>query len=155
LVRLATSAVVACGFFWSFTKDTGGRWTYNLTDEYMTEDNPKLAGWLPDKGGIMYSSDWRVFFRTFFKNPNAEWRYILGFEATFMPPEDLKVFRDIQWKDGDPSAYMPWVKKMRPEDRLVMNGGDWARPNIKELEWFYAIRGYWIGRLPRTPSTTP
>ena len=155
LVRLAIAVVAAGGLYLSFTKDTGGRWTYNLTDQYLTEDNPQLAGWLPEKGGVLYSANMRTFFKTFFKNPHAEWRYMLGFEATFMPPEDLKVFRDIQWSDGNPTSYLPWVKKMRPEDRLVINGGDWSRPQIKELEWHYATRDVWIGRLPREAPATP
>lgn len=153
--RLATVIVVACGLYFSFTKDTGGRWTYNLTQEYLTQDNPRLAGWLPEKGGILYSSDGRVFFQTFFKNPHAEWRYMLGFEPTFMPAEDLRVYRQIQWSDGDPNAYLPWVRKMKPADRLVLNAGDWSRPPIKELEWHYAVRGLWIGRLPKTASAIP
>ncbi|HTL59592.1 MAG TPA: hypothetical protein VL361_28230 [Candidatus Limnocylindrales bacterium] len=155
LVRLATAVIVAGGLYLSFTKDTGGRWTYNLTDEYLTEDNPQLAAWLPEKGGILYSANQRTFFKTFFKNPKAEWRYMLGFEPTFMPPEDLKIIRDIQWTDGALRSYLPWVKKMRPEDRLVINGGDWSRPDIKELEWHYAIRDVWIGRLPKAAPAKP
>jgi len=39
----------------------------NLTQQYLTQDNPDLNGWLPEKGGILYSSDMTVFYQTFFK----------------------------------------------------------------------------------------
>ena len=91
LVRLATTAVVAGGFYLAFASDSGGRWTHNLTDEYLTADNPELVGWLPEKGGILYSAEMSIFYQTFFKNPHAQWRYILGFGAHFiMPPEDSR-----------------------------------------------------------------
>jgi len=44
-------------------------------------------------------------------------------------------------------AFEPWVKKMRPEDRLIVRAG--SKPGIKELEWNMAVSGTWIGRLPR------
>jgi hypothetical protein len=55
--------------FFGFTSDRDGRWTENLTTEFLTADNPALAGWLPDPGGIIYNSDMDVFFQTFYKNP--------------------------------------------------------------------------------------
>jgi len=29
----------------------------------------------------------------------------------------------IMWNFGDAKAYEPWLKKMRPQDRLVIRGG--------------------------------
>ena len=52
----------------------------NLTWTYLTQDNPDLNGWLPDQGGIFYTADMTLFFQTFFKNPQANWRYSVGFE---------------------------------------------------------------------------
>jgi hypothetical protein len=155
LVRLATTAVVAGGFYLSFASDSGSRWTRNLTDEYLTAQNPELAGWLPEEGGILYSAEMNIFYETYFKNPHAEWRYVLGFEPTFMTPEDLKIYRNIQWNFGATKAYLPWVEKMRVEDRLAVRGAASSQPAIKELEWHYAVSSIWLGRLPRTPPAKP
>jgi hypothetical protein len=94
-----------------------------------------------------------IFYQTFFKNPNAEWRYITGFEPALMPDEDFKVFHNIMWNLGDPKAYEPWVEKMRPQDRLVIRGGRGSLPGSSQLEWEYGVSGIWIGRLPRIPQS--
>jgi hypothetical protein len=142
----------ACGFaliaYWSITSDVANRWTYNLTEQFLTTDNPDLAGWMPDKDGILYSSDMTIFYQTFFKNPHGDWRYILGFEATLMKPEDFEVYHKVLWNYGDVKAYEAWLKKMTPADRLVIRGGRSSPPNIPELEWNYGVSGVWIGRLP-------
>jgi hypothetical protein len=150
--RLALACGLAVMTFLAITNDHGSRWTYNLTQQYLTQDNPDLNGWLPEKGGILYSADMTVFYQTFFKNPNADWRYILGYEPGFMPDEDFTVYHKILWNFGDAKAYEPWVKKMRPTDRLVIRGGRGAPPNIPQLEWEYGVSGIWIGRLPRIPQ---
>jgi hypothetical protein len=79
-----------------------------------------------------------------------------------MPDEDFRVYHKILWNFGDAKAYEPWVEKMRPEDRLVINGGRGSPPNIPQLEWEYGVSGIWIGRVPRThtppqelPPTVP
>jgi hypothetical protein len=87
-----------------------------------------------------------VFYQTFYKNPHAPWRYILGFEPTFMPPDDLQIYRNIQRNFGAYKAYQPWVKKMRPEDRLVIRSGPAAAPGVEGLEWHYTARDLWLGR---------
>jgi hypothetical protein len=134
---------------------TGGRWTYNLTQQYLTQDNPDLNGWLPEKGGILYSSDMTIFYQTFFKNPNADWRYILGLNPALMPDEDFKVFHSIMWNFGDAKAYEPWVKKMRPQT-ASSSAAARAAAEQPQLEWEYGVSGIWIGRTPRIPqSGTP
>ena len=73
-----------------------------------------------------------------------------------MPDEDFKVYHKILWNFGDAKAYEPWVKKMRPQDRLVIRGGRGSLPSSSQLEWEYGVSGIWIGRLPRIPqSGTP
>jgi hypothetical protein len=134
------------------TCDLHSRWTQSLTWQFLTPDVPELQGWLPEKGGILYSADLTVFYQTFYKNPNADWRYILGFDPTFMPEEDFKVYHSVLWNFGDSKAYEPWVKKMRPEDRLVICGGRGSAPNLPQLEWNYGVSGIWIGRLPRNDA---
>ena len=154
--RLALTGGLAVAVFLAITNDGGSRWTSNLTQQYLTQDNPDLNGWLPEKGGILYSSDMTIFYQTFFKNPNANWRYILGFEPALMPDEDFQVFHKIMWNYGEAKAYEPWVEKMRPPDRLVIRGGRGSLPSSSQLEWEYGVSGIWIGRLPRIPqSGTP
>ncbi len=155
LSRLLLTAGTAMAAFLACTSDISSRYTWNLTNEYLTQDNPELSGWLPDPGGVLYSADMRVFNETLFKNPNAPWRYVLGFEPALMKPEDLAVLRKVQWNFGDVRAYEPWVKKMQPQDRLVLRAS-WLHapgpPNIPELEWKYAVSDLWVGRLPRSES---
>ena len=83
--RLGLTCALALTAFLVFTSDAGGRWTQNLTRTYLEQDNPELQGWLPDKGGLLYTPDTTVFFQTFFKNPTADWRYVLGFEPVLLP----------------------------------------------------------------------
>ena len=66
-----------------------------------------------------------------------------------MPPEDLAIYRKIQWNYYAYQAYEPWVKKMRPQDRLIIRRPAEQEPKIKGLEWHYAATGIWSGRLPR------
>jgi hypothetical protein len=148
--RLLVTLGIAAGVFLGFTSDRDSRWTSNLTMEYLTPETPGVAGWLPEPGGIIYNSDMDVFFQVFFKNPAADWRYILGFESGLMRPDDLETLRKIQWNHGAAfAAYEPWVKKMRPADRMILRGSSGSQPDIPELEWHYAASGLWIGRLPK------
>ena len=161
--RLALTGGLAAVTFLAITNDRGSRWTDNLTQQYLTTaEHPELKGWLPEKDGVLYSAEMSIFYQTFFKNPNGDWRYILGYEPAFMPVEDFKVYHSIQWNFGDAKAYKPWVEKMRPPDRLVIPGGRAAPPNVPQLDWEYGVSGLWIGRVPRThappderPPTVP
>lgn len=147
--RLFIVLAVAAGVYLGFTSDREGRWTQNLTTEFLTPDDPALAGWLPDPGGIIYNSDMDVFFQTFYKNPKADWKYILGFESGWMRPDDLAVLRRAQWNFDDARAFEPWVKKMRPQDRMIINAPGSSPPDLPELQWKYGATEMWIGRLPR------
>ena len=151
LRRLLLALILALATFLAVTCDLNSRWTGSLTWQFLsTADHPELAGWMPEKGGILYSADMNVFYQTFFKNPNADWRYMVGYEPALMPPEDFKTYYKILWNDGDLKAYAPWVAKMKPADRLVIHGTSAGRPNIPQLEWNYGVSGLWIGRIPRT-----
>lgn len=153
--RVVVTLVLAIATYFAFTNDHDRRWTKNLLDEkqYLVQGDPELEGWLPDKGGIFYTADMSLFFKTFLKNPNAEWRYIVGFEPALMPPDDVRTFRQIlttyEWRD-----YAPWVKKMKPADRLFIPGAPNDQPEIPELEWKYlGPPRVWVGRLPASDKS--
>ena len=93
----------------------------------------------------------RLFYETLFKNPKAPGRYVLGFEPGLMPAEDLAVVRQVQLNAYDLSAYVPWIEKLRPQDRLVIRAswlGAPGAPAITSLEWRLAAGDLWIGRIP-------
>jgi hypothetical protein len=153
--RLGLVCGLAAASYLCLTSDINSRWSATLANQYLTADNPDVKGWMPDKGGIFYSADMTLFYQTFFKNPNGDWRYMLGFEPTWMPKEDFEVYHKVLWNFGDAKAYAPWVEKMRPEDRLAIRGGRGSPPNIPQLEWNYGVSGIWIGRLPRAHAPPP
>jgi len=154
--RLLLVAILAVAAFLSVTCDLNQRWTTNLTWQFLSvAEHPELEGWMPGKDGILYSPDMTVFYQTFFKNPNADWRYMVGYEPALMPAEDFKTYHGILWNFGDAKAYVPWVKKMKPADRMVLRAGKAERPNIPGLEWNYGVSGLWIGRVSGTNAPLP
>jgi hypothetical protein len=87
-------------------------------------DTPEKAAWAPGKDGIVYSNQMAVFYTTFYKYPDAPWRYAIGFEPGLATPDNLAVYRNAQIDTGF-GAYKPWLAKMKREDRLVIyNGAD-------------------------------
>jgi len=150
LRRLLLTLILAAAAFFAVTSDLNARYTKNLTWQFLSEaEHPELAGWMPGRDGILYSADMGVFYQTFFKNPQGDWRYMLAYEPALMPAEDFNTYRSILWNNGAAQAYEPWVGKMKPADRLMIRGGKAERPNIPQLEWDYGVTGLWIGRLPR------
>lgn len=152
--RLGLTLGLAATTFLCVTNDVNSRWTSTLTNQYLNEaEHPaELAGWMPDHGGIFYTADMTLFYQTFYKNPTGDWRYMLGFEPTWMPKEDFDVYHSVHWNLGDSKAYAPWVNKLQPADRLAIRGGRGTPPGIPQLEWNYGVSGIWIGRLPRSPQ---
>jgi hypothetical protein len=144
--RLLVCGLIAAALFLDSTSDSKSRFTRNLREPYLDGSNPALQGWLPEGDGIFYSADMSFFYDTFYYNPQANWRYILGFEPALMPEEDLKILRHMQWNHWDWPTWQPWIQKMRPQDRVeIPNPGP---PPIAELEWREAANGMWIGRKP-------
>lgn len=143
--RVALSVFVAVPLFLTTTNDLDRRFTHAFSEAFLDGNDPNLKPWLPEGKGIFYCADMRFFYNTFYKNPNAEWRYILGFEPALMRPDDLATYRRIQVNRGVAQAYEPWVEKMHPEDRLVVESS--SRPVMPNLEWYNAGDQLWIGRL--------
>ncbi len=148
--RLVACALIAAALFLQSTNDLNRRYSQTVGEQFVDAQNPALQGWLPDKGGIFYSAEMAFYYDTFYKNPQADWRYILGYEPALMPEDDLKILRAIQLSHGALDAYEPWVKKLRPADRLVIYG--YYRPALPELEWRQATGNIWLGRLPAKKS---
>jgi hypothetical protein len=145
--RLATCCLLAAPLFLDATSDLDSRYSRSLHEAFAEGRQPGMKGWMPDDGGLFYSADFSFFFNTFYKNPDGNWRYVLGYEPAIMPEEDLKIFRSIQFDQYSWEAYQPWVDKMRPQDRLEISGG--VEPILPPLQWHHAGGNIWIGRLPR------
>jgi hypothetical protein len=146
--RLLVSVLLAVSLYLVTTSDMNGRYTNSLREPLLDASRPDLKGWMPDKGGVFYSADMSFFYSTFYKNPAGDWRYMVGFEPAWMPEDDLKIFRAIQWNQFAWESYEPWVKKMRAVDRLEISSG--PQPVLPPLEWISAGGSVWIGRLPNS-----
>ena len=142
--RIVVSALVAIPLFLHSTSDAERRFSSTLSEVFLDARDPALQGWLPEPNGIFYSGQMNFFYNTFFRNPTAGWRYVLGFEPALMPVEDLKVYRHIQWTRGALDSYRPWINRMRPGDRLMISSA--GQPNLADLEWRHVAGGLWIGR---------
>jgi hypothetical protein len=133
----------ASAFYLGMTTDIGGRYTATLKNVLLTKPVEDFSKYLPEDGGVIYTADMSVFFRLYFRMPHAKFRYITGFEAGFMPPEDLKVMRAVQFNNGLFDAYKPWLEKMTSKDRIIV--GNATKPEWEYME-FQPFYGAWIGK---------
>jgi hypothetical protein len=147
--RLVLAGLMAVTLFLAATNDADQRWSASAGAQPLSANDPNLAGWLPEPGGIFYETDMEFFYHTFFRNPTAPWRYMAGFEPAFMPADDFLTYQQILAHSGDSNAYRPWIKKMRPPDRLVLSARGDPAAFLPELEWKHALGTLWLGRLPR------
>lgn len=144
--RVLTAAVLAVVLFFAATNNGYNRWSLSRPMNYVKFDTPEKASWSPGRGGIVYNTDMLIFYSMFYNNPTAPWRYVLGFEPGIMRPDDLATYRNMQ-RNFETESFMPWVKKMRPEDRFIMYDVTDKGPKIPGLEWYNAGNYIWIGRL--------
>ena len=93
------------------TSDLNSRWTKPDVAVSLGDGTSRLDGWMPEPGGILYSADMTIFYQTFFKNPNADWKYILGFEPTFMPAEDFDIYHKMNGISATPKPTRRGWKK--------------------------------------------
>lgn len=145
--RIVVGGLIAVPLFFQSTNDLDQRYTSHLGEVFLDASDPSLRGWLPEGNGIFYSADMGFFYNTFFKNPQADWRYILGFEPALMPDADRVIFRQIQRTHGAYRAYEPWIDKMRTSDRLEISSP--SQPDLPRLQWRNVTGDIWIGRLPK------
>jgi hypothetical protein len=150
--RIAALAVPALALFLAVTSDIGGRWSRPDT-KYVPLVAPSAREALPDEGGILYSDDLDLFFSTFYRLPHAPWRYMVGFEPGLMPPADREVLRTIQ-RERTPTAFAPWVERMRPADRLILRASG-NPPTIPAIAWQALDGNLWSGRIAHPSSTAP
>ena len=147
----ATTAALLAGaavLLLSTSADLQGRWSDQTQRVFLSRRNPTHVPWLPQPGGIAYSAEMDVFYGLFFTNPDAPWKYVLGFEPAIMRPEDYRVYCDIKRTKGATEAYLPWVERMRPQDRLYVVQRSNVPPSIPGLEWFQPVYAIWVGRRP-------
>ena len=155
LYRPTLIAMICIGFFFTFTVNSGSRWSNCEFDDPLRLEDPEHDGWLPEPGGILYSDSMNIYYDTFLANPEGPWRYILGHEPALMPEEDLQTFRNIQFYNYTlDHLFKDWVDKMTPADRLILKRPPKQQPEIPELEWKYVAYYTWSGRLPRA-TTAP
>ena len=155
LMRLMACGCIALPLYLQSSSDQQQRFSKTLREARLDASDPDLKGWLPDPGGIFYSAQMEFFYNTFYTNPKADWKYLTGFEPALMPEDDLKILRTIQAADYLPSAYAPWVAKMKPADRIEIEDYSDTPPNLPELEWKRAVGYIWIGRLPKHEGVAP
>jgi hypothetical protein len=142
-------AMVAVPLFLHSTNDLGRRYTNCLEETFLDGSDPALKDWVPEGDGIFYTAQMDCFYNTFYANPTAPWRYVLGMEPAMMLPENLEIFRGIQRSHFAFGAYKPWVEviKKHPQDRMMILSG--GQLDLPELEWTNAAGNLWIGRLPK------
>lgn len=127
--RWVLGAAVACALYLGISANQNQRWESSPLSRvwYFTENPAQMEAWLPEPGGILYNTDTRSFQTFYFTYPDADWRYILGPEQAMMPREDLDVLHDI-YEGGGWDAYLPWVEKLGPGDRMFFTVPQGASP---------------------------
>jgi len=146
--RVPAAVGLGAVLFVTVTADTGSRWSKPWPHEPLRADRPEHKGLLPEPGGIVYNDMLQTFYMTIYGNPTGPWRYLQGSDATLMPMDDLQTLFRIRWNDGTSESYMPWVQKMRTQDRMILLRPRDRPPNIPGLQWKYVPGDTWVGRVP-------
>ncbi len=125
--------------------DGEGRFSKESLNQPIDFTKEELKSWAPGEGGVVYSNSMMAFYKHFFAYPKAKWKYILGFESVLMLDEDKATLRQIAINNGMVQEdYMPWINKMRAEDRLILERK--LPYSDCMLEWKMGARHFWIGR---------
>jgi len=146
LRRLALATAAGLAAILLISTGDEGRWSEPART--LPAAVPGAQSWLPEAGGILYASDMALFYDLYFQNPHGKWRYMVGFEPTMMPPEDLATFQNILLEPDNPAAYAPWIVKLRPQDRLFLRANRQPQSVFPGLQWYRVERNLWSGRKP-------
>lgn len=151
-------ASVAAALFLSATSNLVRRWessplpqVIRLADEEVGDE------WLPGEGGIVYSTEMRVFYSMYLIWPDASWNYVLGLEQGIMPREHLAVLHDFK-ETGSWDSLQPWVDALRPEDRMIVTVEgrgvpDWEGTVVEQLPYgVVVVRSAPEATLDQDPS---
>ena len=88
--RLGLTLGLAAATFLCVTNDADSRWSQTSFDRYLTPTIPTSKAGCLTRAEFFIRRTMTLFYQTFFKNPTGDWRYMLGFEPTWMPAEDFK-----------------------------------------------------------------
>jgi hypothetical protein len=144
--RLAVAAVAGLGACLVLSANIRGQRYAALERPYLSLASPAATPFLPDPGGILYTDDMRLFYQLFSMRPTDPFRYVVGYEPGLMPPDDLQTFRSVV-RERTPAHFAPWVRKMNPADRLILQSLQ-GQPPIPGLVWTQVSPSVWSGRVP-------
>ena len=151
--RVQLSALAAVAFVAITGVDLSGRWTLDGSSQGLAPLRPDTDALLPEPGGVLYATSMYVFYATFFHHPHGQWRYVLGYEPGLMKAEDAAVYQASFGPQEPSRALAPWIRRMGPKDRLVLEGSSNQPPRITALSWTYTGINKWVGRkLEQTPG---
>jgi hypothetical protein len=147
---------VAAALHLSIAANHGRRWESSPLPriEWLSENPRQAEEWLPGDGGIVYSTEMRVFYSMYLVWPDAPWRYILGPEQGIMPRADLAVLHDFEER-GSWDALQPWVDKLRAEDRLIVDAAGRTLPEFDGTVVQPLPHGLAIVRLDASGASRP
>lgn len=132
--RVIVVGAVAAALFLSNSSNLSRRWESSpLPRVIRLADEAEGAEWLPGDGGVVYSTDMRVFYSMYLIWPDAPWDYVLGLEQGIMPREHLAVLHEFE-ESGRWDTLQPWVDLLRPEDRLIVDAEGRAPPSWEGTE---------------------
>lgn len=154
--RAVFVGAVAVALHLAISANHGRRWESSPLPRiaWLMENPDEAEPWLPGEGGIIYSAEMRVFYSMYLIYPDRSWRYILGPEQGIMPREDLATLHDIKDR-GSWDAYQPWVDKLRPQDRLIVDAAGLDLPDYPGTEVLPLPLGFAIVRPSVQPSEMP
>ena len=144
-LKVATTLVAFFVLFFIMSGDFNGRWSRSIYTKAPDINETETRGWLPEENGIFYNISMNLFYKTFYTNPNAPWKYFLGAEAASMPKENMEIYHQIILSLGAKEKLQLIVDKMTLKDRFVLENN--GKPDIDGLEWFEIKPNIWSGRM--------
>ncbi len=102
----------------------------------------------PKDGGIVYNDSMKHFYFQYYNNPEAKYKYVLGFEPAIMKEDDKKIYRDIVYSGFYYKLYKPWIDKITDKDRIFASVD--LSDYYPKLDWIKAGQKLYIGKLKET-----